>query len=66
MSAEIQKAVLIVSRMVILGEKDQPPICSNMAEIRRLLRYRLDVIEAALLSLVDLQKSTAAATPDVH
>jgi len=63
MRAEFQKAVLFVSRVVILDDNDQPLICSNTAEIRRLLHRRLEVIEAALLKLINLQ-GNAAATPD--
>lgn len=64
MRAEFQKAVLFVSRVVILDDNDQSLICTDTAEIRRLLHHRLEVIEAALLKLVNLQ-STAAATPDI-
>ena len=56
--------VQFVARVVFLGqiERDQPTICSD-PDIRRLLLHRLEVIEAALLQLLDLQ-SKAATTPE--
>jgi hypothetical protein len=56
--------VQFVARVVFLGEieREQPTICSDL-EIRRLLLHRLEVIEAALLQLLDLQ-SKAATTPE--
>ena len=53
--------VVFVARVVFLDDRDQPTIRSH-TEVSRLLHYRLEVIEAALLKLVELQ-SRAATTP---
>jgi hypothetical protein len=53
-------SVVLVARVVFLDESDQPTIRSY-TDVSRLLHYRLEVIEAALLKLVDLQ--SRAATP---
>ena len=62
MRAQFQKAVLFASRAVFLDDTVQPTICSDLTDVSRLLHYRLEVIEAALLKLIDLQ-SKAATTP---
>ena len=58
--------VLFVARVVFPGEnkREQPTICSH-TEVSRLLHYRLAVIEAALLKLIQI-KSGAAAAPDLR
>jgi hypothetical protein len=53
-------SIVLVARVVFLADSDQPTIRSH-TEVSRLLHYRLEVIEAALLKLVDLQ--SRAATP---
>ena len=50
-----------IASVVIPGDKDQPTICSH-SDVSRLLHYRLEVIEAALQSLIMLT-GIAAATP---
>jgi hypothetical protein len=57
--------VLFVARVVFPGENKggQPTICSH-TEVSRLLHYRLGVIEAALLKLIQI-KSGAAASPRI-
>lgn len=52
---------MLVARVVFLDDSDQPTIRSY-TEVSRLLHYRLEVIEAALLKLAELQ-SKAATTP---
>ena len=49
-------SVVVVAHVVFLGEIEceQPTIRSN-TELSRLLRHRLEVIEAALLRLIELQ-----------
>ena len=54
-------SVVFVARVVFLDDVGQPTIRS-FTEVSRLLHYRLEVIEAALLKLAELQ-SRAAATP---
>ena len=54
MRRQFQLDVSVTARLVLLGRSELPTICSN-TEIRRLLRYRLEVIEAALLTLLQLQ-----------
>jgi hypothetical protein len=54
--------MMFVTRTVILGEREAPTICTH-TEVSRLLHRRLEVIEAALLKLSDLQ-SRAATTPE--
>lgn len=64
MWAQSKGRIFFVSNVVFLrgNTTEQPTICSDSAEISRLLHYRLEVIEAALLQLIALQ-GTAAATP---
>lgn len=54
---------MFIAHVVILGApgSDPPTICLT-TEFRRLLLHRLEVIEAALQTLIDLQ-GTAAASP---
>ena len=63
MLAQFQKTMLFASRAVFPDGSGQPTICSHK-ETSRLLHYRLEVIEAALLTLAELQ-SRAATTPEV-
>ena len=58
---------LFASRVVFLGETPEadPAICSDTSDLRRLLHYRLEVLEAALLHVADLQGKAAQGTsPD--
>ena len=60
-----QDSILFVACTVFLGgnTSEQSAIYTNSKEIRRLLLYRLEVLEAALLMLANLQ-SEAALEPD--
>ena len=53
-----------VSRVVFLGETPEPDpaICFDTSDLRRLLRYRLEVLEAALLELARLKGEAAQST----
>lgn len=59
---QFQSNVLFTASVVFLDDSDLPTICPDSYDISRLLLYRLEVIEAALLKLADLQ-GTAATTP---
>ena len=52
-----------VSRVVFLGEtpESDSAICLDTSDLRRLLLHRLEVLEAALLNLADLQSKAADA-----
>ena len=52
---------LFASRVVFLGETPEtdPAICFDTSDLRRLLLHRLEVLEAALLQLVELQGKAA-------
>ena len=62
MSTPANNPVLFSSRVVFPGGNgsgDQPIICSDASEIRRLLLHRLEVLEAALLTLSELFDTAA-------
>jgi hypothetical protein len=48
---------LFTARVVFLGETPEPDpaICFDTSDLRRLLLHRLEVLEAALLQVADLQ-----------
>ncbi len=52
------------SRVVFLGETPEADsaICFDTSDLRRLLHYRLEVLEAALLRVADLQGEAAPST----
>jgi len=56
--------VTLVARVVFLGETPDPDsaICFDTSDLRRLLRYRLEVLEAALLELARLKGEAAQST----
>jgi len=56
--------LLFVSSVVFQGETSEtdPAICFDTSELRRLLLHRLEVLEAALLQLVELQGRAAQGT----
>ena len=56
---------MFVAHVMFLGENksELPTICSH-SDVSRLLHNRLEVIEAALLKLIELQ-SGAATTPEM-
>ena len=53
-----------VSRVVFPGEtlESDSAICFDTSDLRRLLRYRLEVLEAALLELARLKGEAAQST----
>ena len=52
---------LFVSRVVFPGETPETDsaICFDISDLRRLLHHRLEVLEAALLQLAELQSEAA-------
>jgi len=57
--------VVFVAHVVFLGEnKCESPTIRFHFDVSRLLHYRLEVIEAAFLKLIELQ-SSAATTPEM-
>jgi len=54
---------LFASRVVFPGEtpESDSAICLNNSDLRRLLRHRLEVLEAALLQLAEIQSKAAPA-----
>jgi len=61
MWAQGRDSIVFVAHTVFLGgnTSEQSAIYTDSKEIRRLLLYRLEVLEAALLMLADLQSEAA-------
>ena len=59
-----RSSFLFVTRVVFLGEAPETgsAICLDTSDLRRLLHYRLEVLEAALLELARLQSKAAQGT----
>jgi hypothetical protein len=59
-----KSGLLFASRVVFPSETPEADsaICFDTSDLRRLLHYRLEVLEAALLHLADLQGKAAPST----